>query len=137
MDFGGVEFDIPSGWEVTDITSSYPNSSTNEPGIIIMEGGSQSVEIGNQINAPWSPPDGGSGSVVIELAANPQGQKPAEALKITVGVGSDESDETIEMSEVIEVTENSSDGVHGNVTQEHYKIMYPDFEVIEVPIIQQ
>ena len=54
-----------------------------------------------------------------------------------VGVGSNESDETIEMPDVIEVTENSSDGVYGNVTQEHYKILYPDFEIIKVPIIQQ
>lgn len=136
MDWGGVSFTIPFGWEVTSRTSSYLNSSNN---ITMWETSDrefskwhQMVEIGT--SRDYIPQGGGSGSVIIELAANPQGQEPSEALAIMVGVGSDESNETIEMAEV---TENRSDGVYVNVTQEHYKILYPDFEVIEVPIIQQ
>ena len=114
MDWGGVGFDIPFGWEVTSRTSSYPDSSNNttmwETSDREFSKWHQMVEIGT--SRDYIPQGGGNGSVIIELAANPQGQKPSEALEIIVGVGSNGNDST------------------------HYSLN-PDFETIEVPIIQQ
>jgi hypothetical protein len=111
MDWGGVEFDIPFGWEITNITSSYPNSSNNidkfETFDQVSSKWNQFVDIGRAWNYDV-PSGGGNGSVIIELAAYPKGQKPSKALKIMAGVGSNGS-----------------------------QFLYPDYETIEVPILQQ
>jgi hypothetical protein len=140
MDFGGVGFSIPFGWEVTNLIGSYPDIGNNtwmscpfenDP----VEGDRdplnwrQWIAIGSQ-HYSYISSGGGSGSVIIELAAYPKGQKPSETLAIMVAVGSDESDEVITIG-VCDDEECSNPP-----QQEGYKIMYPDFELIEVPISQ-
>lgn len=112
MDWGGVAFTIPSGWKVTSIVSSYPNSSFAHLAVGMLTSGIdwQQVEIGNRLHHPEFAPDGGSGSAIVELTTYQKGQKPQETLEFMVSLGSDEIDGT--------------------------QIMHPDFETIEVPIIQ-
>jgi hypothetical protein len=140
MDWGGVEFDIPFGWEITNVISSYPDIGNNTMMTVPFENDptendqdsihwGQWIAIGNKTYSPSNSSDGGSGSVIIELTAHPKGQEPSKALAIMVEVGSDESDETI-------VTGMCVNGVCSDIKQEGYRILYPDSEVIEVPIIQ-
>jgi hypothetical protein len=113
MDWGGISFTLPFGWEVAKITCSYPDTSAN---IVTWESSNDDFDKWHQIveiatSHVESPSGGGSGSIVIELATSPKGQEPSKALEIMVGVGSD-----------------------GNAST--YYGLWPDFETVEVPIIQ-
>lgn len=103
--WGGVQFLIPCGWEVTGVTRDL--HSINAVSV-------QNMAPGN--NSGWSQwvwvesvGRGGSGALAIELDSTSCDQNPwPGVLKVNVGVGSDERD-----------------GV---------RIIFPDYQDIEVPL---
>lgn len=122
LDWGGVSFTIPLGWEITNLLGSYPDIGKSlwwitpfdkAPAEDVLDSyyWEQQIRIGDQTHHSWNTSGGSNGSIIIELTEYQKSQKPSNVFKIMVGVGSDERNGT--------------------------KILYPDFETIEVPIIQQ
>ena len=84
--WGGVQFSIPCGWEVTGVTSNLHNVN-----FIWVH----TIPCGN--NSEWNQwvwvERGGSGTLVIDLDSTSNEQNPRPGvLKIGIGVGSDERD---------------------------------------------
>lgn len=94
MDWGGISFYIPRGWEVTDITSDYPQGSPKPEeyiGIWHTEAEEENfntfVEIGHTKFRPGLN-QGGKGNLIIELAPILTKQELPEILEIRIGAGS-------------------------------------------------
>ena len=94
-DWGGVSFDIPKGWEISGITSSYPENNTQTPADYVSTwtttdpdyGWNKRIEVG--IDRGFTQTKGGSGTVVIELVSGDSASRPDTA-GILIAVGSDE-----------------------------------------------
>ena len=96
-DWAGVSFSIPAGWEVSSVTTDYPQGSSNPQNhtTIIYTGSMQEefqrvVEIGNTKHGA-AEPQGGTGSVIIELVPMPD-NKDSDTLEIGIAVGSSGED---------------------------------------------
>jgi hypothetical protein len=98
-DWGGVAFDIPAGWQISGITSSYPeNNSIAAPADYITtwttadsdyEWNSR-IEVGR--DRGYTQTISGSGTVVIELVPIDDEIAGTETFNIMVEVGSEEKD---------------------------------------------
>jgi hypothetical protein len=95
-DWGGVSFSIPKGWEVSAVTSDYPQGEPNPEShtSTIYTGSTQGeyqriVEIGNTKHGA-AEPQGGVGSVIIELVPMPGNQAIGDSVEIGIAVGSSE-----------------------------------------------
>jgi len=116
-DWGGISFLVPYGWRIADITSSYPEVENVDPvaSIHMMYTGGKAESYGFEYNEciivgdypSFTPTGGGKGTVIIEL--NAPEDASIETFNILVGVGS-----------------NIKNGV---------KIGYPDYRVIEIPLV--
>lgn len=121
-DHGGVSFSIPFGWKVTSITSSYPDVRRGyNPEDYIgtwytvdywFNEWSTGVQIGYSLPpGGHSPSGGGAGSVVIELESTSTEPHPFPGVfKTSIGVGYEE--------------------------REGYTVVSPDYEIIEVSLLQ-
>ena len=99
-DWGGVSFDIPTGWQISGITSSYPeNDSIATPADYVStwttadpdyEWNSR-IEVGR--DRGFTQTKGGTGTVVIELVPVDMAIRPDTA-DLLIAVGSDEKDGT-------------------------------------------
>jgi hypothetical protein len=95
-DWGGVSFNIPVGWEVSSVTSDYPQGNPHPENYTstLYTGSTQGeyqriVEVGNTRHGA-AEPQGGVGSVIIELVPMPGNQDLGASLGILIGVGSSE-----------------------------------------------
>jgi hypothetical protein len=95
-DWGGVSFNIPKGWEVSAITSDYPQGKSDPQSYAstLYTGSTQGeyqrvVEIGNTKHGA-AEPQGGQGTVIIELQPMPGNQNPGDSMEIGIAVGSSE-----------------------------------------------
>jgi hypothetical protein len=95
-DWAGIGFSIPQGWEVTAITSDYPQGNlTPNSYISTLYTGSEVqpykriIEIGNTRHGA-ALPQGGTGNVIIELSPDSGNQDLGEYLAISIAVGSTE-----------------------------------------------
>ncbi|CEO88178.1 hypothetical protein [Syntrophaceticus schinkii] len=96
-DWGGVAFYIPKKWNVSSISSSYPeNKAQAIPADYVSTWFTasdrykwqKSVEIGR--DRSYRPTGGGTGTVVINLVPDTNAMQQSETFDITVEVGSDE-----------------------------------------------
>jgi len=92
-DWGGIGFGIPQGWEVTGITSDYPQGNPKPESYITTlhtasdEAFDTFVHIGaTKYGAPEV--QGGEGSVIIELVPKDKKQELPESFKTIIGIGS-------------------------------------------------
>jgi len=97
-DWGGVTFYIPDDWNISSITSSFPeNESQKNPGdyISTLTTADSKYELNKMIeigkNRNYIPMGGGMGTVVIDLSLEDVEDKP-ETFNMVIGVGSDETD---------------------------------------------
>jgi hypothetical protein len=94
MDWGGVSFNIPQGWEVNTAVSDYPQGNPNPENYTqILRTGSKEVkyhriiEVGHtRFRAVKS--QGGKGSLIIELIPESPGEELPETIEILIGIGS-------------------------------------------------
>ena len=113
-DLGGVSFYLSDSWHISNITSSIPedeNEKIPEDFVSIFETGSTTVEWNKEIRIGagiFTPIGGGKGTIIIELDANKETMSTSDTFSMLVGVGSEEKN-----------------GV---------RILYPNFEHIEIPI---
>ncbi|MDD5038733.1 MAG: hypothetical protein PHN78_05390 [Dehalococcoidales bacterium] len=92
-DWGGIGFSFPQGWEITGITSDYPQGNPKPEsyiGTMSRAPGDEIVTYINIGNTKYGAPDvkGGKGSIIIELA--PEEKKPElpENFHVVIGIGS-------------------------------------------------
>lgn len=99
-DWGGVVFYIPDGWQISSITSSYPENETRKiPADYVTRWTTADpeyelntmIEVGRDRN--YIPTGGGMGTVVIDLILDENAIQP-ETFNIMIAVGSDEKDGT-------------------------------------------
>jgi len=97
-DWGGVVFYVPSQWNISSITSSYPDvKNDKDPKDYVATWTTSDtkydlnkmIEIGTN---RYKQTVGGKGSVVIELDMNEEKMELSDSIKILVGVGSKEKD---------------------------------------------
>jgi hypothetical protein len=95
-DWGGVSFNIPVGWEVSSVTSDYPQGNPHPENYtsVLYTGSTEGqyqriVEIGNTKHGA-DEPQGGIGSVIIELVPMSDNKDIGESLEIGIAVGSAE-----------------------------------------------
>jgi hypothetical protein len=118
-DWGGVGIHLSDKWNISSITSSYPEDkrekipkdyvsvwTTDEE---TKHGWNKMIEIGRD-SSRWTPTGGGKGVVVIELDINKETISTSDEFSMTVGVGSKEKD-----------------GIRS---------VHPDWKLIEIPIPQ-
>jgi len=98
-DWGGVTFYITNDWNISNITSSYPeNESQMIPADYIATWGTSDtepewgkrIEIGRDRN--YVPTIGGTGTIVIDLFLDKELAPKPETFNIMVAVGSDEKE---------------------------------------------
>ena len=91
LDWGGVAFYIPSGWDVANVYSSYLGGAEDSVAVwtSVDNKWQTMIEIGRNRN--YEAGEGGSGTVVIDLVANGQ---LANKINIAVEVGSADKDGT-------------------------------------------
>jgi hypothetical protein len=117
-DWGGVGVNLSDQWNISSITSSYPEGKkekTPEDYVAIWttkdtkKEWNKWIEIGRDTHR-WTPTGGGKGTVVIDLEINKETMSPSDVFRMTVGVGSKEKD-----------------GIRS---------VHPDWKLIEIPIPQ-
>ncbi len=115
-DWGGVSFYISENWHISGITSSYPEDETKkipEDFVNIWRTGNTTVEWNKEVrigtDSSYTPTGGGKGTIIIELDANKEIISTSDTFSMLIGVGSEEKD--------------------------GLRIMNPDFERIEIPIL--
>lgn len=115
-DWGGVSFYISDNWHISSITSNYPEDETEnipEHFVNILRTASTTVEWNKEIrigaDPRFIPTGGGKGTVIIELDANKEAISTSDKFSMLIGVGSE-----------------VKDGI---------KIVNPDAERIEIPIL--
>lgn len=116
-DWGGVEIQLTDQWNISSITSSYPEEKKDKTPVdytsVWTTGGetehgwNKRIEIGRDTTL-WTPTGGGKGTIVIELDINEENKSTSEEFSMTVGVGSKEKD-----------------GI---------KSVHPDWKLIEIPM---
>lgn len=110
-DWGGVTFYIPDKWNISSITTSYPeNEKIPSDYVAIWNTESTKYEWNTMIeigrDRRYTSTEGGKGVIVVDLYTNEK--TTSEVFSIMVGVGY-----------------NEKDGI---------KIIHPDHELIEIPI---
>ncbi|MGG1639244.1 hypothetical protein MHH56_28340 [Paenibacillus sp. FSL K6-3182] len=99
-DWGGVAFNIPDKWYISNITSSYPEKETKSiPADYITTLTTADtenkwraiIEVGRGRDAYKSTGDG-TGTVVIDLVSDKKAIQESDKFSISVAVGSDEKD---------------------------------------------
>jgi hypothetical protein len=117
-DWGGVTITVPAGWNVSSITSSYPEGQDKDPDdfISVWFTANHGYEFNewilidtNMSSSPLYGESGGTGTIVIELDATDDAS--TELFQTTIGVGS---------------AKRNGYGVHN-----------PDHETIEIPLPQE
>lgn len=100
-DWGGVAFNIPDKWYISNITSSYPENETPsnpEDYSTTWTTASNEAEWTSRIEVgrdrSYRPTGGGTGTVVIDLVPDQNAIRPSETFNIAVAVGSDERNGT-------------------------------------------
>jgi hypothetical protein len=116
-DWGGIGIQLTDQWNISSITSSYPEGKKDKTPVdytsVWTTGGetehgwNKRIEIGRD-TLLWTPTGGGKGTIVIELDINEDKKNSSEVFSMTVGVGSEEKD-----------------GI---------KSVHPDWKLIEIPI---
>jgi hypothetical protein len=116
-DWGGVGIQLTDKWNISSITSSYPEEKKDKTPVDYTSvwttagetehGWNKRIEIGRDTTL-WTPTGGGKGTIVIELDINEKNKSNSEVFSMTVGVGSEEKD-----------------GI---------KSIHPDWKLIEIPI---
>ena len=92
-DWGGIGFGFPQGWEITGITSDYPQGNPKPEsyiGTMSRAPGEEIVTYINIGNTKYGAPEvqGGKGSIIIELAPKEKTQEFPENFQIVIGIGS-------------------------------------------------
>jgi len=92
-DWGGIGFGLPQGWEITSITSDYPQGNPKPESYITTMSTASHEEIVTFISigaTKYGAPEvqGGKGSLVIELAPEEKTQELPENFKMIIGIGS-------------------------------------------------
>ncbi|WP_139192876.1 hypothetical protein [Anaerobacillus arseniciselenatis] len=95
-DWGGVVIHLSDQWNITSITSSFPNDNNNSPSVWTTadtpdHGWNKFIEIGRD-RTRYSPTGGGKGTVIIELEINKDTLSTSDVLRMGVAVGSKEKD---------------------------------------------
>jgi hypothetical protein len=109
VDWGGVSFSIPAGWEVSAVTTDYPQGSPDPQNhtSTIYTGSVQEfqrvVEIGNTKHGA-AEPQGGTGSVIIELVPMPDNKDIGDSMEIAIALGSAEGNIAGPVNERFKVT---------------------------------
>jgi hypothetical protein len=116
-DWGGVGIHLSDQWNISSITSSYPEDEKEKipedyasvwtTAGETKHGWNKMIEIGRDTHR-WTPTGGGKGAVVIELDINKETISTSDVFRMTVGVGSKEKD-----------------GIRS---------VHPDWKLIEIPV---
>ncbi len=95
-DWGGISFNIPQGWEVSEVTSDYPQGNPHPESytMTLQNAGadqkySRIVEIGSTRHGA-AQPQGGTGSVIIELVPASGNKDIGDNMEILIALGSSE-----------------------------------------------
>lgn len=92
-DWGGVSFNIPDGWQITRISSDYPQGKSEpERYVTVLETKAETdystvITVGRSENSNKII-GAGQGNILIELALDPSIISPPDNLEIKIGVGS-------------------------------------------------
>mgnify|MGYP001482871029 CR=1 FL=1 len=116
-DWGGVGIQLSDQWNISSITSSYPEGKEDKAPEHYTSvwttageaehGWNKIIEIGRDTER-WTPTGGGTGTIVIELDIDDKNKSKSDVFSMTVGVGSKEKD-----------------GIRS---------LHPDWKLIEIPI---
>jgi hypothetical protein len=100
-DWGGVGISISDKWDISSITSSYPENKKEKipetyvsvwtTAEVTKHGWNKMIEIGRDTNR-FTPTGGGKGVVVIELDINKETNTTPDVFSMTIEVGSKETD---------------------------------------------